>query len=156
LSTPNTPKPPVTPEERLARRLQLDRYMTWGFLALAVYSVFSDLSIVLDARGQLFDLYTALGDVFAEAFKTTLAPFPADAFPNAAFLTFLGWASVTVEAIALGLTVWYSLARMRAKKLAWWVPVVGLFGASMIINITLTAVFFSDSAVMTAVKAAVP
>ena len=130
--------------------------MTWGFLVLAVYSVFSDLSIVLDTRGQLVDLYTALGDVFAQAFKTTLAPFPSDAFPNTALLAFLGWASVTVEAIVLGLTVWYSLARMRAKKLSWWVPVVGLFGSSMLINITLTAVFFSDAATMTAVKAAIP
>ncbi|MEY4102163.1 MAG: hypothetical protein RIR88_297 [Actinomycetota bacterium] len=130
--------------------------MTWGFLVLAVYSVFSDLSIVLDTRGQLVDLYTALGDVFAQAFKTTLAPFPSDAFPNTALLAFLGWASVTVEAIVLGLTVWYSLARMRAKKLSWWVPVVGLFGSSMLINITLTAVFFSDAAIMTAVKAAIP
>ena len=136
--------------------MQLDRYMTWGFLVLAVYSVFSDLSIVLDTRGQLVDLYTALGDVFAQAFKTTLAPFPSDAFPNTALLAFLGWASVTVEAIVLGLTVWYSLARMRAKKLSWWVPVVGLFGSSMLINITLTAVFFSDAATMTAVKAAIP
>jgi len=147
---------PVSPEERLARRLQLDRYMTWGFMVIAVYSVFSDLSIVLDARGQLVDLYTALGDVFAEAFKTTLAPFPTNAFPNTASLAFLGWASVTVEAIGLGLVVYYSIARMRAKKLAWWVPVVGLFGSSMIINITLTAVFLSDAAIMTAVKAAIP
>jgi hypothetical protein len=130
--------------------------MTWGFMALAVYSVFSDLSIVLDARGQLVDLYSALGDVFAQAFKTTLAPFPSDAFPHAALLAFLGWVSVTVEAIGLGLVIYYSRARMRAKKLAWWVPVVGLFASSMIINVTLTAVFFSDSAIMTAVKAAIP
>lgn len=130
--------------------------MTWGFLALAVYSVFADLAIVLDVRMQLIDLYTAMGEVFKQTFQTTLAPLPADAFPNVALLTFLGWVSVTFQAIALGLVVWYARIRMKAKKLAWWIPVVGLFGTSLVLNVILTVVFFSDPAVMTAVKAAVP
>ena len=130
--------------------------MTWGFLVIGVYTVFSDLSFVLNVRDALIDLYTAIGDVFAESFKTTLAPLPAGAFPDTALLTQLGWISVTIEAIALGLIVWGSLKRMREKKLAWWVPVLGLFATNMIINVILMTVFFSDQAVMTAVKAAIP
>ena len=130
--------------------------MTWAFLILGVYSVFSDLSFVLDVRGSLIDLYTAIGDVFTETFKTTLAPLPSNAFPDVSGLAYLGWVSVTVEAIALGLIVWGSLKRMREKKISWWVPVLGFFAANMVINIILMTVFFSDAAVMTAVKAAIP
>lgn len=153
---PPTGRPSLSPEDLRARRLQLDRWMTWGFLVIGVYTVFSDLSFVLNVRDALIDLYTAIGDVFAESFKTTLAPLPAGAFPDTALLTQLGWISVTIEAIALGLIVWGSLKRMREKKLAWWVPVLGLFATNMIINVILMTVFFSDQAVMTAVKAAIP
>ena len=130
--------------------------MTWGFMILGVYSVFSDLAVTLDMRGSLIDLYTALGDVFSESFKTTLAPLPTNAFPDTTTLAYVGWVSVTLEAIALGLVVWGSLKRMREKKIAWWVPVVGLFGSSMVINIILMTAFFSDASVMAAVKAAIP
>ena len=153
---PPTGRPSLSPEDLRARRLQLDRWMTWGFLVIGVYTVFSDLSFVLNVRDALIDLYTAIGDVFAESFKTTLAPLPAGSFPDTALLTQLGWISVTIEAIALGLIVWGSLKRMREKKLAWWVPVLGLFATNMIINVILMTVFFSDQAVMTAVKAAIP
>lgn len=153
---PPTGRPNLSPEELRARRLQLDRWMTWGFLVIGVYTVFSDLSFVLNVRDSLIDLYTAIGDVFAESFKTMLAPLPAGAFPDTTLLAQLGWVSVTIEAIALGLVVWGSLKRMREKKLAWWVPVVGLFASNMIINVILITVFFSDPVVMTAVKAAIP
>ena len=153
---PPTGRPNLSPEELRARRLQLDRWMTWGFLVIGVYTVFSDLSFVFNVRESLFELYTAIGKALEDSVKTTLAPLPAGAFADTTLLTQLGWVSVTIEGIALGLVVWGSLKRMREKKLAWWVPVVGLFASNMIINVILLTVFFGDPLVMTAVKAAIP
>lgn len=153
---PPTGRPNLSPEELRARRLQLDSWMTWGFLFIGAFTVFSDLKYVLNVRDALIELYAALGTMFSENFSRTLAPLPAGAFANTTLLTQLGWVSVTTSAIALGLVVWGSLKRMREKKLAWWVPLVGLLASNMAINAILLIAFFSDPLIMTAVRDVIP
>jgi hypothetical protein len=123
----------------LARK-QSDRFITWGLLGIAVFSVMSSLGDYVNLTrtlNVLFDEYNAL--------QPSLALEP---YANPALASFLGWVIIMGQAIAIGLTFWWAIRRMRAGKLAFWVPLVGYAVASAVVTVCLLIALAGDPAAM--------
>lgn len=139
-----TPAVPLTPEQRRAQALGLDRLITWGLLILAGYSVFTGLGDYINPRVSMNAVYDELN---------TLEPkLGLGAYGNIQAATMIGWVAVTVQAVILGLTVWLSITRMRAKKMAWWVPVLGGILNTLLALVWMTAACLVDPAFVNAIQ----
>ena len=127
---------PLTPEEKKERSLAFDRMITWGLIFVAVYSVFSGLGDYINPRNSMNLLYDELN---------TLNPaFKLGAFENITFAVQMGWIAVTIQAIVLAMVVWVSRQRMKAKKFAWWIPVVGAVISNALSTACIFIALFSD------------
>lgn len=144
--SPESPKPPVqlTPEQRKAQALGLDRLITWGLLAFAVYTVFSGLGDYINPRISMNAVY--------EEFNKIEPSLELGAYGNVPMATTIGWFAVTIQAVVLGLTIWWSITRMRAKKFAWWVPVLGGVANTLFAFVWLVAACLVDPAFVTAIQ----
>lgn len=121
---------PLTPEEKKERSLALDRFITWGLIFIAVFTVFTGLVDYINPRASMNLLFEQLN---------TLNPaFELGTFENVSFAVQMGWVAVTIQAVILALMIWLSRGRMKAKKFAWWIPVV----AAVISNILSSACIF--------------
>ena len=127
---------PLTPEEKKERSLAFDRMITWGLIFVAVYSVFSGLGDYINPRNSMNLLYDELN---------TLNPaFKLGTFENITFAVQMGWIAVTIQAIVLAMVVWVSRQRMKAKKFAWWIPVVGAVISNALSTACIFIALFSD------------
>jgi hypothetical protein len=121
---------PLTPEEKKERSLALDRFITWGLIFIAVFTVFSGLGDYINPRASMNLLFEQLN---------TLNPaFELGTIENVSFAVQMGWVAVTLQAVILALMIWLSRQRMKAKKFSWWIPVV----AAVISNILSSACIF--------------
>lgn len=126
----------LTPEEKKERSLAFDRMITWGLIFVAVYSVFSGLGDYINPRNSMNLLYDELN---------TLNPaFKLGTFENITFAVQMGWIAVTIQAIVLAMVVWVSRQRMKAKKFAWWIPVVGAVISNALSTACIFIALFSD------------
>ena len=127
---------PLTPEEKKERSLALDRFITWGLIFVAVFSVFSGLGDYINPRASMNLLYDELN---------TLNPdFNLGTFENITFAVQMGWVAVTIQAIVLALVVWISRQRMKAKKFSWWIPVLGAVISNALSTACIFIALFSD------------
>jgi hypothetical protein len=127
---------PLTPEEKKERSLALDRFITWGLIFVAVYSVFSGLGDYINPRASMNLLYDELN---------TLNPdFKLGTFENITFAVQMGWIAVTIQAIVLAMVVWISRQRMKAKKFSWWIPIVGAVISNALSTACIFIALFSD------------
>jgi hypothetical protein len=127
---------PLTPEEKKERSLALDRFITWGLIFVAVYSVFSGLGDYINPRNSMNLLYDELN---------TLNPaFNLGTFENITFAVQMGWVAVTIQAVVLAMVVWISRQRMKAKKFAWWIPVLGAVISNALSTACIFVALFSD------------
>ena len=127
---------PLTPEEKKERSLAFDRMITWGLIFVAVYSVFSGLGDYINPRNSMNLLYDELN---------TLNPaFNLGNFENITFAVQMGWVAVTIQAVVLAMVVWISRQRMKAKKFAWWIPVVGAVISNALSTACIFIALFSD------------
>lgn len=127
---------PLTPEEKKERSLALDRFITWGLIFVAVFSVFSGLGDYINPRASMNLLYDELN---------TLNPdFNLGTFENITFAVQMGWVAVTIQAIVLAMVVWISRQRMKAKKFSWWIPVLGAVISNAMSTACIFIALFSD------------
>ncbi|MEY4532690.1 MAG: hypothetical protein RI926_459 [Actinomycetota bacterium] len=127
---------PLTPEEKKERSLALDRFITWGLIFVAVFSVFSGLADYINPRASMNLLYDELN---------TLNPdFQLGIFENVAFAVQMGWVAVTIQAVVLAMVVWISRQRMKAKKFSWWIPVLGAVISNALSTACIFIALFSD------------
>ncbi len=127
---------PLTPEEKKERSLALDRFITWGLIFVAVFSVFSGLSDYINPRASMNLLFEELN---------TLNPdFQLGTFQNVAFAVQMGWVAVTIQAIVLAMVVYISRQRMKAKKFAWWIPVLGAVISNALSTACIFIALFAD------------
>ena len=141
---PQAPKPedskqaptPLTPEEKRERSLALDRFITWGLIFVGVYSVFSGLADYINPRPIMNALFDELNNVVPGLEVGT--------FTNIQFAVMMGWIAVTAQAVILALVVWLSRERMKAKKMAWLVPIIGAIIANVVSTACIFASMFAD------------
>jgi type II secretory pathway component PulF len=101
-----------------------------------VYSVFSGLGDYINPRNSMNLLYDELN---------TLNPaFKLGTFENITFAVQMGWIAVTIQAIVLAMVVWVSRQRMKAKKFAWWIPVLGAVISNALSTACIFIALFSD------------
>lgn len=117
-------------------RLASDRFITWGLLGLAAFSVITGLGDYLNLTQTLNAAYDQIN---AMEPGLNLAPYASPAVAKV-----LGWAIVMSQAVIIGLTLWWAIRRMRSSKLAFWVPVVGFAVSSAIVLIAMILAFVAD------------
>lgn len=117
-------------------RLASDRFITWGLLGLAVFSVLSGLGDYLSLTRTLNALYDQLNTMEP---GLNLAP-----YANPEIAKVLGWAIVMSQAVVIGLTFWWAIRRMRLGKLAFWIPVVGFAVSSALVLAAMIVAFVAD------------
>jgi len=132
---------PLTEEQKKTQavalaRLASDRFITWGLLGLAVFSVINGLGQYLNLTQTLNAAYDQLNTMEP---GLNLAP-----YANPGIAKLLGWAVVMSQAVIIGLTFWWAIRRMRSGKLAFWVPVVGFGISSVVVLIALILAFVAD------------
>lgn len=142
--TPQAQKPekpqqaptPLTPEEKQERSLALDRFITWGLIFVAVFSVFTGLGDYINPRPAM--------NMLVDELNTLIPNFNMGTFTAVDFAIKMGWIAVTIQAIILALVVWFSRERMKAKKRAWWIPVIGAVVSNMLSTACIFASLFAD------------
>lgn len=129
---------PLTPEEKKERSLALDRFITWGLIFVAVFSVFSGLGDYINPRNSMNLLFDELNRLNPD--------FQLGTFENISFAVQMGWVAVTLQAVVLALVVWISRQRMAAKKFSWWIPVLGAVISNTLSTVCIFIALFSDPA----------
>lgn len=127
---------PLTPEEKKLRSLALDRFITWGLIFVAVFSVFSGLGDYINPRASMNLLYDELNNLNPA--------FELGTFENITFAVQMGWVAVTIQAVVLAMVVWISRQRMKSKKFAWWIPVLGAVISNALSTACIFIALFSD------------
>lgn len=117
-------------------KLASDRFITWGLLGVAVFSVASGLG---DYVNLTRTLNAAFDQLNAMEPGLNLAP-----YSNLGFATALGWGIVFTQAVIIGLTFWWAIRRMRVGKMAFWVPVVGFAISSVAVLVLMIFAFVAD------------
>jgi hypothetical protein len=152
-NTADSSHPVLSEDERknlvVARaKLSSDRFITWGFLALAVFSVMSDL-------GTYVNLGRSLNQAF-DLFNADIPGLNLEPYANLGLANMIGWGIVFGQAIVLGLTIWWAIRRMRAGRMAFWVPIVGFGVAGAVLFVGLGLAFLADPSALDAVSTVDP
>jgi hypothetical protein len=124
-------------------KLASDRFITWGLLGVAVFSVLTGLGDYVNLRQTINAAFDQLNEMQP---GLNLEPYADFAFAQA-----LGWGIVFTQAIVIGLTFWWAIRRMRAGKMAFWVPVVGFAVSSAVVLGFMLVAFTADTAAWTAI-----
>lgn len=113
-------------------------------LVVAVISVFGSLGSYLSFAVTLNALVSELHTQFPE--------FPEMTYTDSGLAQPVGMVIITLSGLVLGLTIWWTVSRMRAGKFAFWVPLVGYVVMSAIVFGGEMACLLSDPAFVEAVK----
>ncbi len=117
-------KPPV--EDALTpRRFPLDRVVAIALLVVGGISIFSSLGDYLNMPLTLNRLLTEL--------HTQMPEFAEMTYTDTGIAQPVGMIIITLEGLIFGLAVWATIRRLSAKKLAFWVPIVGYLSTSAVI-----------------------
>lgn len=117
-------------------KLASDRFITWGLLGVAVFSIVSGLGDYVNLTRTLNAAFDQLNTMEP---GLNLAP-----YANLGLAKLLGWGIVFTQAIVIGLTFWWAIRRMRAGKMAFWVPVVGFAISSAAVLGFMMVAFVAD------------
>ncbi|MGW8484419.1 DUF6264 family protein [Microbacterium sp. NPDC055903] len=113
-----------------ARRWGPDRIATIALLAYGLVNVLMSAGSYLDLS-TIMNQYMAILGIEGE-------------FTNLAQGRLWGGIAATVLVAGYALTVWLSLRRLRARKLTWWVPVVGAIVTSFAVSLCLIVPMMGD------------
>jgi hypothetical protein len=117
-------KPPI--EDALTpRRFPLDRVVAISLLVVGGISMFSSLGEYLNMSMTLNRLLADLHLQMPEFAKIT--------YTDQGLAQPVGLAIITLEGLIFGFAVWATVRRITAKKLAFWVPIVGYVSTSAVI-----------------------
>ena len=138
-------QPPI--EDALTpRRFPLDSVVAISLLVVGGVSIFSTLGDYLNLSVTLNRLLNDLHLQMPEFAKIT--------YTDTGIAEPVGMIIITLQGLIFGLAVWATVRRLSAKKLAFWVPIVGYFSASAVIFGGLTVCLMSDPAFIDALLAA--
>lgn len=138
-------KPPI--EDALTpRRFPLDSVVAIALLVVGGVSIFSTLGDYLNMSVTLNRLLNDLHLQMPEFAKIT--------YTDTGVAQPVGMIIITLQGLIFGLAVWATVRRISAKKLAFWVPIVGYFSSSAVIFGGLAICLASDPAFIDAFWAA--
>lgn len=110
-SGPSDPQAPGSaPAPARTRNLAIDVNITIVLLVLGVLSVGSSVATLLDLNGYM---------------TTAGAAFGLDAYPANEVTRIAGVTGAVLHVLLLAGVVWWSIRRIRAQKMAFWVPLTG-------------------------------
>lgn len=137
-SSPLSPASPVGAPSAASRPTPapaanaIDRFITLFLLGMGVVSLLQGIGGYLNL-GALIDAgYASFG---AALRATDIGHYTTTGLTGA-----LGWVLTIVHTVALTLAVYYSLRRLRARRISWWIPVIAavvVFLATMIVMFVL-------------------
>jgi len=142
----DTEKKPTTEDALTPRRFPLDRVVAIALLVVGGISIFSSLGDYLNMTVTLNRLLTEL--------HTQMPEFAAITYTDKGLAQPVGTIIITLEGLIFGLAVWATVRRITAKKLAFWVPIVGYFSSSAVIFGGLAICLANDPAFIDAFWAA--
>jgi hypothetical protein len=128
------------------RRFPLDRVVAIALLVVGGISIFSSL-------GDYLSMTITLNKLLAEL-HTQMPEFAAITFTDNGLAQPVGMVIITLEGLIFGLAVWATVRRISAKKLAFWVPIVGYLATSAVVFGGQMICLFSDPAFVEAFWAA--
>lgn len=139
-------KKPPTDDLLTPRRFPLDRVVAISLLVVGGISIFSSLGEYLNMSMTLNRLLADLHEQMPEFAKIT--------YTDQGLAEPVGLAIITLEGLIFGLAVWATARRISAKKLAFWVPIVGYVSTSAVIFGGQIICLMSDPAFIDALWAA--
>jgi hypothetical protein len=142
-----TPPPPPVAASVDRRDRPADRIVTILLLVVGVLGAWS-------AIGSLQSLPTVLPEALRQASEmlgTGGAAFDYTPAPEVAGLILTGQ---IIQFVLLALVVWWSIARLRARRLAFWVPLVGGVLSFIALYAIMFAIIMSDPALVERLSAA--
>lgn len=113
-----------------------DRIVALVFLALGVINVISSAPQLLDFGTAIQTVYTSLEG----------GEFTATALADA-----MGLTALIAQVVVLVAVVFWSWARLRATRAAWWVPVLGAVVAWLLVTLAVVVVMLADPPVVASV-----
>lgn len=127
---PAPPAPAATPAAAQPRFW--DRAVTFGLLAFGLVNVFSSVAGFLNLAGTLNQTLQMMG-LEGE-------------FTNLSAARLWGPIAAVVLVVGYAITVWRAVRRVKANKVAWWVPLVGFVLTTIVVSICVSVPMFGDPA----------
>lgn len=130
------PAAPASPGRRPAS--SIDRVATFALLGFGLINVMSSLAGLLDLPSTMNRTMEILG---IEGEFTAFAPART-------------WGTIAAIVLLAGfaLTVWLSLRRVKARRVAWWIPLVGFVITTIAVSICISVPMFADPAFVQSVS----
>lgn len=142
-----TPSPPIAASVDARRDRPVDRIVTILLLGIGVFGAWS-------AIGSLQSLPALLPEALRQASEMLGnggAAFDYTPAPEVAGLILAGQ---VIQFVILALVVWWSIARLHARRLAFWVPLVGGVLSFIALYAIMFAIIVSDPALAERLSAA--
>lgn len=134
----DTEKKPPTEDPLAPRRFPFDRVVAIALLVVGGISIFSSL-------GEYLSMTVTLNKLLAEL-HVQMPEFAEMTYTDTGLAQPVGLIIITLEGLIFGLTVWATVRRISAKKLAFWVPIVGYLATSAVVFGGQIICLFSDPA----------
>ncbi|WP_353116182.1 DUF6264 family protein [Microbacterium sp.] len=113
------------------------------------------LTIMLLAFGLVYVVMTVIGyQRLPEIFDQTLKMLGSDG-EFTSFAAARTWGTVASVVLVAGyvLTAWLAIRRVRARRVAWWIPIVGAVATFILVSICMSVPMMSDPAFLDLMKA---
>ena len=134
----DTEKKPPTEDPLAPRRFPFDRVVAIALLVVGGISIFSSL-------GEYLSMTVTLNKLLAEL-HVQMPEFAEITYTDSGLAQPVGLIIITLEGLIFGLAVWATVRRISAKKLAFWVPIVGYLATSAVVFGGQMICLFSDPA----------
>lgn len=120
----------------------VDRTMTIVLLAMGLVNVVSSVPGLLDLASTMNRTLELLGlDGEFTAYESART-----------------WGSIAVVVLlaGFGATAWFAFRRLKARRLAWWIPIVGCIVVTLLMSICISVPMFADPAFMQGLQPPAP
>jgi len=120
----------------------LNLALTIGLLAFGAVTIASNLADYANPADVINQLLTNL--------HQSDAKFPDITYSATGLATTIGILLLTLQGANFGLITWWSVSRLRERKVAFWIPLVGAFISSLLTFVSVLVLLLSDPAVLNA------
>jgi hypothetical protein len=117
--------------------------LTIMLLIFGAFNVFGNLHDYLDPG--------TLANAVLEELHASSPRFPVVVYTPTSLTATVGAVMLTLQGANFGFIAWWSIARLRARKFSFWVPMVGAAISSTLIFVTLVIVMSADPEVVAAI-----
>jgi hypothetical protein len=119
--------------------------LTLGLLVFGAVTLTSNLADYAHPADVINQLLTNL--------HRSDAKFPDISYSAAGLASSIGVVLLTLQGANFGLITWWSVTRLRERKVAFWIPLIGAFISSALTFIAVLVLLLSDPAVLNAMVA---